>query len=108
MHYYKDADSQVWAYDDGQEVKAGLTPITEAEANALRFPPPTPEELAERRRAEILRQLDALDAAQINLRTFVNAFLGDTEATAILTAKMAAHEAVAAPLRAELITLPAN
>jgi hypothetical protein len=71
-------------------------------------PPLTPEQVAAMRREEILGQLDALDAAQINLRTLANVALGDADATAILVAKMAAHEAVAAPLRAELITLPAN
>jgi hypothetical protein len=63
MKYYKDADNQVYAYEsDGSQdewIKPGLTAITEAEADALRFPPLTPAELAKIARAK----RDALIAA---------------------------------------------
>jgi hypothetical protein len=69
MKYYKDADNQVYAYEsDGSQdeyIPPDLVPITEEEADALRFHPPTPEELAEQRRSEILARLAAIDAASV-------------------------------------------
>lgn len=44
MKHYKDSDNNVYAYElDGSQdafILPGLTPITEAEADALRAPPP--------------------------------------------------------------------
>ena len=35
MDYYKDADDQVWAYEAGQPIREGLTPIDDAERDTL-------------------------------------------------------------------------
>ncbi|MDR1310738.1 MAG: phage tail assembly chaperone [Burkholderiaceae bacterium] len=65
MKYYKDADNRVFAYasDGSQDVRIppGLTPITEYEANGLRFLPPSRERLMEHicaRRDALLLETD--------------------------------------------------
>jgi hypothetical protein len=105
MKYYKDEQNQVYVYEsDGSQdayIKPGLTPITEYEADALRFPPPTPEQIAEQRRAEILARLNEIDAASIRpLRAIA-------EGTAVEAdhAKLAELDAEAAELRTELAGL---
>jgi hypothetical protein len=51
MEYYKTEDNKVYAYEsEGFQVswvKPGLIPITEEEARAIVYPPPTPEQLQE-------------------------------------------------------------
>lgn len=64
-------------------------------------PPPTPEELAERRKGEILARLTEIDAASVRpLRA-----IAQEEATQDDTDKLAALDAEAAALRAELLEL---
>lgn len=54
--YYQDAEGEVYAFlKDGSQdayIQPGLIPITREEADALRFPPPTPEQQAAAIRAE--------------------------------------------------------
>lgn len=57
MHYYKDENNRVFAYDDGQVtdgfVRDDLVKITEKEADKLRMPPPpTQEQLTEQAEAK--------------------------------------------------------
>ena len=56
MKFFKDSKRAVFAYeDDGSQdsaIPADLTPITKAEADALRFPAPSDEQLAAAFRAE--------------------------------------------------------
>ena len=56
MNYYKDKSDHIWAYSEDQmewvkehnKIKEqGLTPISEAEANAILNPPPTKEQRIE-------------------------------------------------------------
>lgn len=50
MKYYKDENNQVYAFEaDGSQdayIPSGLVPISEAEADALRYPEPSLEEQA--------------------------------------------------------------
>lgn len=54
--YYQDAEGEVYAFlKDGSQdayIQPGLIPITKEAADALRFPPPTPEQQAQTIRAE--------------------------------------------------------
>jgi len=69
MNYFKNADGHVFAYESlDVEIPVGLKPITEAEADAIRFPAPT---VAQRAQAEIL----ALEA-QVTQRRLREAVLG--------------------------------
>jgi ribosome modulation factor len=54
MQFFKDQDGTVYAFEEGQEefIPGHLQQITEAEANALRFPPPSKAEIWERIKAE--------------------------------------------------------
>ena len=65
MKYYKDKNNQVYAYtSDGSQdthIKPVLVAITEAEANALRFPPLSLEEF----RSAKVAQIDAETSAAI-------------------------------------------
>lgn len=82
MHYYKDENNQVWAYDEDQVsegcVKDGLTEITEDETDELTAPPPpTGEQLVEqaelkkkRIMAEATTMIDPLqDAVDFDMAT---------------------------------------
>ena len=63
MKYYKDENSQVYAFEaDGSQdafIPSGMAPISEAEADALRYPEPSLEEKA----SVIRQQRDALLSA---------------------------------------------
>ena len=63
MKYYKDNENNVYAFEaDGSQdafIPSGLAPISEAEADALRYPAPTLEEKA----STIRQQRDALLSA---------------------------------------------
>jgi len=98
MNYYKDATGIVYAYER-DALKPGLEAISEQEAIELAAPsPPTPEELAARRGAEIKARLTELDLASIRpLRA-----IADGVATADDRARLAEYEAEAAGLREEL------
>ncbi|REF28587.1 virus tail fiber assembly protein lambda gpK [Xenorhabdus cabanillasii] len=53
MKYYVDEKTrQIYAYENVNRVKSGLTPISEAEALAIANPPPTPAELQQRAERE--------------------------------------------------------
>ena len=60
MKYYKNSENQVYAFEaDGSQdafIPIGMAPISEAEADALRYPEPAPEEKA----SAIRQQRDAL------------------------------------------------
>jgi tRNA A37 threonylcarbamoyltransferase TsaD len=66
MKYYKDAENNVYAYEsDGSQdayIKPGLTSITEEEADALRFPPPTPNQMEQTFSALVTDRLNAFAA----------------------------------------------
>jgi hypothetical protein len=78
---------------DGDECKAELVPLP--------TPEPTAEELAARRKGEILRRLAELDAASVRPLRAINA----KTASAADTSRLAEIEAEAATLRAELAGL---
>ena len=63
MKYYKDENNQVYAFEaDGSQdafIPSGMAPISEAEADALRYPEPSLEEQA----STIRQQRDALLSA---------------------------------------------
>lgn len=63
--YYQDAEGKIYAYaaDGSQDayIQSGLIPITEEEADAIRFPPPTQAQQAEIIRAKrdaLLKETD--------------------------------------------------
>ena len=60
MKYYKNSENQVYAFEaDGSQdafIPIGMAPISEAEADALRYPEPSLEEQA----STIRQQRDAL------------------------------------------------
>ena len=60
MKYYKDAAGNVYAYNDIQTPKDGLTKITEQEALELTNPPPTTEQIAAQVRAERDAKIEAV------------------------------------------------
>jgi hypothetical protein len=120
MYYWQISDGRIWSADDAAFVEsapagADVVPLydsgqpsgVEYLRETIRFYHYPLGELAgpEERKAEIMAALAALDSAMISARTVANAALGDAEAQAVLTEKMAAHEAAAAPLRAELAAL---
>ena len=48
MKYYKDTNNKAWAYEDNvkpEQIKAGLTAISDTEFNEITNPPPTQEQL---------------------------------------------------------------
>jgi hypothetical protein len=102
MKYYKDAQNQVYAYEDGTDPKwisPGLTPISKAEADALRAP--TAEQLAEQRRDEILSRLAQIDMDLIRPLDARD----EGTATGYDTQKLADLRAEKRTLRAELAEL---
>jgi hypothetical protein len=103
MIYYKGVYNHVYAYEDGTEAKwinSGLTPIAEADADALRVP--TAAQLATQRKAEIISRLAEIDAASVwPLRAIAQG--EDVQAD---HDRLAALDAEAAGLREELAELP--
>lgn len=70
MKYYKDSDNQVYAYEDGYEnIKEGLTPITEKQAIKIANPPPTKDELVQQGESYRKQLLDEADAVMLDWRT---------------------------------------
>lgn len=70
---------------------------------AAEEPEPTPEELAERRRQEILAELDRIDrASSRSLRAIIAAQAAGQEPASADVARLAGYEAEAKALRAEL------
>ena len=63
MQYFLDSQNQIWAYEDyvpQEEIKEGLTPITNEEFERLTTPPPpSAEELLELAKQEKLAQIRA-------------------------------------------------
>lgn len=63
MKYYKDSNNALWAYEDyvpQEEIKEGLTPITQEEFERLTTPPPpSAEELLELAKQEKLAEIRA-------------------------------------------------
>lgn len=63
MKYYKDSNNALWAYEDyvpQEEIKEGLTPITQEEFERLTTPPPpSAEELLELAKQERLAEIRA-------------------------------------------------
>jgi len=104
-----DGNPEVWAekpegYYTPEEFEALPEPRPQPQAPGPP-PEPTPEQLRAARQVAIMARLDALAELLPKDYTLVNAFCGDEEARAIVEAKRAAHEAAAAPLRAELRAL---
>ena len=62
MKYFKDGQNTVFAFEaDGSQddfIHAGLIQITEQEADELRFPPPTPEQIIAQYTAGVQKYLD--------------------------------------------------
>ena len=105
MKYYKDENNQVYAFEaDGSQdnfIPSGLVPISEAEADALRYPEPSPEEQKQLRIDEIKSRLNEIDLESVRpLRAKVHG-----AATPEDDAKLAALEQEAEALRAELAGL---
>lgn len=63
MQYFIDSTNQIWAYEDyvtKEEMKEGLSPITQEEFEKLTTPPPpSAEELLEQAKAEKLAEIRA-------------------------------------------------
>lgn len=63
MQYFIDSQNQIWAYEDyvpQEEIKEGLTPITQEEFERLTTPPPpSEEELLKEAKAEKLAEIRA-------------------------------------------------
>ena len=63
MQYFLDSQNQIWAYEDyvpQEEIKEGLTPITQEEFERLTTPPPpSAEELLELAKHEKLAEIRA-------------------------------------------------
>ena len=63
MQYFLDSQNQIWAYEDyvpQEEIKEGLTPITNEEFERLTTPPPpSAEELLELAKQEKLAEIRA-------------------------------------------------
>lgn len=63
MQYFLDSQNQIWAYEDyvpQEEIKEGLTPITQEEFERLTTPPPpSAEELLELAKQEKLAEIRA-------------------------------------------------
>lgn len=63
MQYFLDSQNQIWAYEDyvpQEEIKEGLTPITNEEFERLTTPPPpSEEELLKEAKAEKLAEIRA-------------------------------------------------
>ena len=105
MKYYKNSENQVYAFEsDGSQdafIPSGLVPITEAEADALRYPEPSPEEQKQLRIEEIksrLLEIDLESVRPLRAKAYGTATPADDE-------RLAALEQEAEALRAELAGL---
>lgn len=71
MKYYKSIDNVVYAFEsDGSQdhaIPSFLTPITEAEANQLRFPAPTPAEIKAAKWESIKNERDRRKAGGVKV-----------------------------------------
>ena len=74
MKYYKNSQNQIYAYDDDvgeDQIKEGLTKITEAQAQKILNVEPPIEQLREAKTAELARWThDMGDSCKINLKDF--------------------------------------
>ena len=74
MKYYKNLQNQIYAYDDDvseDQIKEGLTKITEAQAQKILNVEPPIEQLREAKTAELTRWThDMGDSCKINLKDF--------------------------------------
>ena len=72
MKYYKNSQNQIYAYDDDvseDQIKEGLTKITEAQAKSMLEP--SLEELKAAKTAELASWVNAMgDSCKINLKDF--------------------------------------
>lgn len=102
MHYFKDSQNQIFAYDDKQVAQGcgeDLTPITEAEKDFLLAP--TPEQLKQQRISEIHARLAQIDSESVRPLRAINA---GTQ-TQFDTDRLAELDAEAETLRQELAEL---
>ena len=74
MKYYKNSQNQIYAYDDDvseDQIKEGLTKITEAQAQKILNVEPSIEQLREAKTAELARWThDMGDNCKIDLKNF--------------------------------------
>ena len=74
MKYYKNSQNQIYAYDDDvgeDQIKGGLTKITEAQAQKILNVEPSIEQLREAKTAELARWTHSMgDSCKINLKDF--------------------------------------
>jgi 3-deoxy-D-arabino-heptulosonate 7-phosphate synthase len=74
MKYYKNSQNQIYAYDDDvseDQIKEGLTKITEAQAQKILNVEPPIEQLREAKTAELARWTHSMgDSCKINLKDF--------------------------------------
>ena len=74
MKYYKNSQNQIYAYDndvDEDQIKEGLTKITEAQAQKILNVEPPIEQLREAKTAELARWTHSMgDSCKIDLKNF--------------------------------------
>lgn len=74
MKYYKNSQNQIYAYDDDvgeDQIKEGLTKITEAQAQKILNVEPPIEQLREAKTAELAAWTHSMgDSCKINLKNF--------------------------------------
>ena len=74
MKYYKNSQNQIYAYDDDvseDQIKEGLTKVTEAQAQKILNVEPPIEQLREAKTAELARWTHSMgDNCKINLKGF--------------------------------------
>lgn len=74
MKYYKNSQNQIYAYDDDvgeDQIKEGLTKITEAQAQKILNVEPPIEQLREAKTAELAAWTHSMgDSCKINLKDF--------------------------------------
>ena len=74
MKYYKNSQNQIYAYDndvDEDQIKEGLTKITEAQAQKILNVEPPIEQLREAKTAELARWTHSMgDSCKISLKDF--------------------------------------
>ena len=91
MKYYKDENNQIFAFEsDGSQdafIPSGLVPITEAEADALRYPEPSLEEKA----STIRQQRDAMLSAT-DYRIMPDYPISDTDRDALRAYRQALRD----------------
>ena len=102
MKHYKNAKNEIYAFEaDGSQdayIPANLVPITIEEADKLRNPPPTPEQIQEQINAEAKTYLDSTDWLVIRhkdqLDLGITPSLTDEEYKQLLTDRQSARESV--------------